>query len=113
MPSCPVCRSVIRREAVRNDVRECRHAELDCGGLPLQGRIDLGELVLGAGEADLQAVDFAEPALASGFGDAVVQVGADLLEPGALGWVWPQERAAAGLTETILSWDARLPGRLM
>jgi hypothetical protein len=32
-----------------------------------------------------------------------VQVGADLLEPGALRWVWPQERAPdAGLTEMIL-----------
>ena len=53
----------------------------------------MGELVVGAGEADLQAFDFAEPALALGFGDAVVQVGADLLQPVALGWVWPQERA--------------------
>jgi len=51
----------------------------------------LGELVVGAGEADLQAFGFAGPALAFGFGDAVVQVGADLLEPVALGWVWPQE----------------------
>jgi len=68
--------------------------------LPPQGRVDLGELVVGAGEADLQSFGFAGPALASGFGDAVVQVGPDLLEPGALGWVWPQERAAdAPLTE--------------
>ena len=51
------------------------------------------ELVVGAGEADFQSVDFAGPALAFGFADAVVQVGADLLEPGALVWVWPQERA--------------------
>ena len=32
----------------------------------------MGELVVGAGEADLQAFGFAGPALASGFGDAVV-----------------------------------------
>jgi len=103
MSCCPVRRSAIRRDAVGNDVGECGHAELDGAGLPLQGCIDLGELVVGAGEADLQAFDFAEPALASGFCDAVVQVGADLLEPGALGWVWPQERAPdAGLTEMIL-----------
>src|SRR5215470_5018845 len=91
---CPVCRSASRRDAARNDVGECGHAELDRGGLPLLGCIDLGELVIGAGEADLQAFDFAGPALAFGFGDAVVQVGADLLEPGALGWLWPQERAS-------------------
>ena len=47
-----------------------------------------------------------EPALAPGFGDAVVQVGADLLEPGALGWVGPQERAPdVPLTELT---DARI-----
>ncbi|HEX5298803.1 MAG TPA: hypothetical protein VFW50_17610, partial [Streptosporangiaceae bacterium] len=82
------------------ECRECGHAEVDGGGLPRWGRVDLGELVVGAGEADPQAFDFAEPALAFGFGDAVVQVGADLLEPGALGGVWPQERAPdAGFSE--------------
>jgi hypothetical protein len=69
---------VIRRGAAREYVGECGHAELDLGGLPPQGHVDLGELVVGAGEADLQSFDFAEPALAFGFGDAVVQVGADL-----------------------------------
>ena len=79
---------------------------VDGGGLAPEGRVDLGELVVGAGEADLQSLDFAEPAFAFGFGDAVVQVGADLLEPGALGWVWPQERAPdAPLTELT---DARI-----
>ena len=67
-------------------MRACRGGRLV---LALQGRVDLGELVLGAGEADLQAVDFAGPAFAFGFGDAVVQVVADLLEPGALGGVRP------------------------
>ena len=93
MPYCPVCRSPGRAGARWENAGECGHAELDCGGLPPQGRVDLGELVVGAGEADLQSVDFAEPALAFGFGDAVVQVGADLREPGALCGVWPQERA--------------------
>ena len=41
---------------------------------PVQGRVDLGELVLGAGEADLEALDVAEPAFAFGLGDVVVQV---------------------------------------
>jgi hypothetical protein len=55
--------------------------------LALQGRVDLGELVLGAGEADLEALDLAGPAFAFGLGDAVVQVGLDFLEPAALGGV--------------------------
>jgi hypothetical protein len=75
------------------DVGERGHAEVDGLVLALQGRVDLGELVLGAGEADLEALDLAEPAFAFGLGDAVVQVGPDLLEPGSLGGVRPQERA--------------------
>jgi hypothetical protein len=73
------------------DVGECGHAEVDGLVAALPGRVDLGELVLGAGEADLQALDLAEPALAFGLGDAVVQVVPDLLEPGPLGGVRPQE----------------------
>ena len=70
---------MVRRGAARKDAGECWHAELDRGGLPPQGSVDLGELVVGAGEADLQSFGFAGPALAFGFSDAVVQVGADLL----------------------------------
>src|SRR5271170_6041327 len=32
--------------------------------------VDLGEFVAGAGEADLESLDFAEPAFTLGFGDA-------------------------------------------
>ena len=78
-----------------------------CGGLdsqlraladPTAGRprstwcaapVDLGELVFGAGEADLEAFDFAEPAFAFGFGDAGDQVVADLGEAGPLGGIRP------------------------
>jgi hypothetical protein len=42
--------------------------------LPPEGRVDLSELVVGAGEADLQSLDFAEPAFALGFGDAIVEL---------------------------------------
>ena len=111
MPCCPVCRSAIHRDGVWNCAGECGHAELDCGGLPPQGRVDLGELVVGAGEADLQSVDFAEPALAFGFGDAVVEVAADLLQAGALRWGWPQERASDRLNRNDLddrSWSIGL-----
>jgi hypothetical protein len=59
--------------------------------LALQGRVDLVELVLGAGEADFEAPDLAEPAFAFGLGDAVVQVGSDLLGARLLGGVRPQE----------------------
>jgi hypothetical protein len=57
----------------------------------LQGGADLGELVLGADKADLEALDLPEPAFALGLGDAVVQVVPDFLEPGPLGGVRPQE----------------------
>jgi hypothetical protein len=76
------------------DARECGHAELDRGGLVREGCVDLGELVAGAGEADLESFDFAEPAFVFGFGDAGVEVAADLLQPLSLRWVWSQERAS-------------------
>jgi hypothetical protein len=53
--------------------------------------VQLGELVVRRAEADLEAVGFAGPAFAFGFGDAGGQVVADLLEPAALGGVRPQE----------------------
>jgi hypothetical protein len=60
----------------------------------------LGELVFGAGEADFEAFDFAEPAFAFGFGDAGGQVVADLGDAGPLGRVGPVQGAAqAPLTE--------------
>jgi hypothetical protein len=81
------------RDGAAGDVGERGHAEVDGLLLALQGRVDLGELVLGAGEADPESLDLAGPAFAFGLGDAVVQVVADLLESAALGGVRPQERA--------------------
>ena len=49
------------------------------------GAADLGELVFVSGQADFQAFDFAGPAFALGFGDAVDQVVADLGDAGPLG----------------------------
>jgi hypothetical protein len=46
--------------------------------------VELGELVVGAGEAELESFDLAEPAFAFGLGDAGDQVVADLLQPGPL-----------------------------
>ena len=54
-----------------------------------QGSLDLGELVLGAGKADLESLDLAEPAFAFSLGNAVVQAVPDFLEPTSLGGVWP------------------------
>jgi hypothetical protein len=43
-----------------------REAEID--ELATAVAVDLGEFVVGAGEADLESFDFAEPAFAFGFG---------------------------------------------
>ncbi|WP_204080156.1 hypothetical protein [Mycobacterium riyadhense] len=60
----------------------------DASGCPAAS-FDLDEFVLGAGEADLESFDFAEPALVLRFGDAGFEVVSDLNEPGALVGVGP------------------------
>ena len=55
--------------------------------------VELGEFVFGAGEADTEPFDLAEPAFAFGLGDAGDEVLPDFLQPGPLGWVRPEERA--------------------
>src|SRR5260370_29677830 len=59
------------------------HSKADRGG-GAGAPVDLGELVLGAGEADLESFGFAEPAFAAGFGDAGDEVAADLGDAGPL-----------------------------
>ena len=72
------------------------------------------EFLFGGLEGGLQAGDLAEPAFAAGFGDSGLEVVADLQQPGFLGRIRSELRAPdTALTEMILSWDARLPGRLM
>ena len=56
--------------------------------------VHLGKFLAGGGEADLQAHGLAGPVFAVGFGDAGDQVVADLGQPGPLGGVGPQQRAA-------------------
>jgi hypothetical protein len=73
-----------------HDVRKVRHAEIH-PAVPCSQVTDLGEFLLGPGEADLQSLDLAEPAFAFGFGDPAGQVVADLQQPGSLGGVRPQE----------------------
>jgi hypothetical protein len=62
---------------------------LDGAGSSPEGGVDLGELVFGAGEADFESFDLAEPAFAFGFGDAGVKVVTDLLQPGSLRGIGP------------------------
>lgn len=64
------------------------------GGGVASAAVELGELVVGAGEANLEAFDLAEPAFGLGLGDAGDQVVADLFRLCSLGWVWSQERTS-------------------
>src|ERR1035441_8642713 len=85
-----------------------RGAEADRAVAP-GATVDLGELVPGAGEADFQALDFAEPAFALGFGDAGQEIVADLGDAGPLGGLRPVHAASqTALTEMILRGSARL-----
>jgi hypothetical protein len=52
--------------------------------------VNLGELVVGAGEADFEPFDLAVPAFAFGFADAGGEVVADLADSGLLGRVGPE-----------------------
>jgi hypothetical protein len=64
--------------------------------------VDLGELVVGAGKADLESFDLTEPAFAFFFCDAGLQVVADLDDAIALGGIGPMHRAAKGHDATHL-----------
>jgi hypothetical protein len=73
------------------DVAEGGHAQIDGRGGAARGRdLELGELVVGGVEADLEALDLAELALFLGFGDAGDEVVADLGQAGELARLWPQ-----------------------
>ena len=70
------------------------HAQVD-GRLAAGGEsVHLSEFCGGCGQADLQALGFAGPALLMGLGDAVAQVVADAYQAGPLRRVWPQEGTA-------------------
>jgi len=87
-------------DGAAGDGAEGWHAEVD-GPVAAGGDlVHLGEFVPGGGEAGLESLGFAGPAFALGFGDAGGEVGADFGEPGFLGGVGAQERAAdAGFSE--------------
>jgi len=69
------------------------HSESDGGG-GAGAAVDLGEFVVGAGEADLESFGFAEPAFAVGFCDAGGEVVADFGDAVSLGGVGPVQGAA-------------------
>jgi len=59
------------------------HAEADGFGPAGEGEFDLGEFVVGGGEADPERFGLAGPAFALGLGDAGGQVAADVLKTAA------------------------------
>src|SRR5215469_5562720 len=68
--------------------------DADVDGLAAGAPVDLGKFVVGAGEADFESFDFAEPAFVFGFCDAGGQVVADFGDAGPLSGVGPEHRAA-------------------
>ncbi|WP_020500879.1 hypothetical protein [Sciscionella marina] len=75
------------------DVAEGGQAEVD-GGSPAGPLVELGEFLFGAGEADLESLDFAVPAFSLGFGDAVKQIAADLDDSLPLCGIRPEKAAS-------------------
>jgi hypothetical protein len=71
-----------------------KRGQAQVSDLGLEGRIRLTQLVLGASETDLKALDLAESALSLSFGDPVDQVVADLDQSVSLGRLGPEERAS-------------------
>ncbi|WP_034089692.1 hypothetical protein [Streptacidiphilus albus] len=81
-------------------VAEQGHAEVDQAGPPVgPGSFEAAEFGERSVHAHLEALDFAEPAVAAGFEDPVAQVLDDLDESGPLARVQLQDGAAdAGLS---------------
>ena len=67
---------------------------MDGGGAVGADLVHLGEFGVRAGEADLETLGLAVPAVGFGFSDAGEQVVADLFQPWACGRIRAQQRAA-------------------
>jgi hypothetical protein len=66
-------------------------------------RLDLCNLIFCGSEADAELLDIAEPTLAFGFSDPIVEVVSDLFEPRSFSGADDEDWAAnTGLTELIL-----------
>ena len=85
---------VCRVGGASGGVGEAGDAQLHCLGAAGADLVHLGEFGVRAGEADLEALGLAVPAVGFGFGDAGEQVVADLFQPCAGGRVRAQQRAA-------------------
>jgi hypothetical protein len=72
---------------------ESGHSEVD-GSRGVGALVDLGEFVGGAGEADAESFDFAEPSFAFGLGDPGEEVVADLDDSLPLRRIRPVRRAS-------------------
>ncbi|MFD5416886.1 hypothetical protein ACFWJT_02425 [Streptomyces sp. NPDC127069] len=70
-----------RRGGAVGDACEGRHAEIDCAGPAGCFGIELVQLALRAGEADLEALDFAQPSFPLRLGDPGDQVVTDVDQP--------------------------------
>ena len=75
-------------------VGEAGDAQLHGFGAAGVDLVHLGEFGIGAGEADLEALGLAVPAVGFGFGDAGDEVVADLFEARPGGGIGSQQRAA-------------------
>src|SRR5882757_1199816 len=85
---------VCRLSGTSGGVGEAGDAEFDGSGAVGADLVHLGEFGVRAGEADLEALGLAVPAVGFGFGDAGEQVGVDLLQPCAGDRIRAQQRAA-------------------
>ena len=91
-----------RCQGCGGDVAVGGYSEADGLGPAGGGGVGLGELAGGCGEADLESFGFSGPVFAFGFGDAGVEVVADLFQAVALGGVDAEEGASdAPLTELV------------
>jgi len=59
--------------------------------MALESSVYLGKFVFDAAVADLESLDFAEPAFAFRLDDAGLKIVADLLQSGSLRWFGPQQ----------------------
>jgi len=75
------------------DVAVGGYAEVDGGGVTGCKHVKLGELGVRGGQADLQPLRFPPPAFTLGLGDPRGQVDPDVLQPGPLRRIDPQQRA--------------------
>jgi hypothetical protein len=87
-------RGAVGGEVASRDVGEGGHAEVDGGGAAGDEVVQLGELGVCCGQADLESPGFAAPAFAFGFGDAGDEVVADVHQPRPLSRVGSQEWAS-------------------